>query len=92
VQERIVHVGVHDDADPMEVQKWVHIILIALEGENDAILVSSSPVGVWHRYQPWHDNNDSGKKADQPITVYGSHDASTSSRDQRGSHGDHSEA
>jgi hypothetical protein len=47
VQERVVHVDIHQDADTLEVQKRVHIILIALEGEHDPILISGPSLGIW---------------------------------------------
>ena len=61
MQERVVHVDIHQDADTLEVQKRVHIILVALEGEHDPILINGSALGVWHVDKRQHDKSDSSK-------------------------------
>jgi hypothetical protein len=40
------HIDIYQDTGPLEVQKRVHIVLIALEGEHDPVLISGPSLGI----------------------------------------------
>jgi hypothetical protein len=69
------HIDIYQDTGPLEVEKRVHSVLIALEGEHGPVLISGPSLGIWHVRKREHHKSDSSKKADDAISVQSSHNA-----------------
>src|SRR5262249_6073362 len=57
VQQRVVHVDVHDDADTLEVHMGVHIVLVALQRHDDRVSVCGHCCSMGSPQRPQHEED-----------------------------------